>query len=63
MTAPIAKLSPFDYSPSRTLSAKIQRRLTQSQTCAPLQQLPQSLITFSFDDFPKSAADLSLIHI
>lgn len=57
MTAPIAKLSPFDYSPSRTLSAKIQRRLTQSQTCSSLQHVPQSMVTFSFDDFPKSAAD------
>ena len=57
MTEPAAKLSPFDYSPRRTFSAKIQRRLTQSQTSSPLGKVAHSMLTFSFDDFPKSAAD------
>ena len=57
MTEPTLTLSPFDYSPRRSLTAKIQRRLTQSYTCAPVGPAAQSMITFSFDDFPKSAAD------
>jgi peptidoglycan/xylan/chitin deacetylase (PgdA/CDA1 family) len=35
----------------------VRRRLTQWTTAKPLQSFPQSLITFGFDDFPKSAAD------
>lgn len=51
------ELSPFDYKVNRTLPAKIRRRLTQWQTCKPLGTVDSALITFSFDDFPKSACD------
>ncbi len=50
-------LYPSNYSPSRSFRAKVQRRLTQWCTTRKLGRLPQSMITFSFDDFPKSAAD------
>jgi len=50
-------LSPADYSPDRSLPAKVRRRLTQWRTVKALSKMPASIITFSFDDFPKSAAD------
>lgn len=52
-----AAMSPADYCPDRSLPGKIRRRLTQWQCTKPLGALAGSLITFSFDDFPKSAAD------
>lgn len=57
MSAPPAKLSPFDYALSNTFMAKAQRRLTQWRTSQPIGKIGKSLITFGFDDFPKSAAD------
>lgn len=57
MTAITAMVSPIDYSPSRGLQAKLRRRYTQWHCCAPLGAVDSSMITFSFDDFPRSAAD------
>jgi len=48
---------PFDYAPDRSLPAKVKRRLTQWRAVKALGKMPASIITFSFDDFPKSAAD------
>lgn len=50
-------MSPADYCPDRSLPAKIKRRMTQWRVAKKLGPLPHSMITFSFDDFPKSAAD------
>lgn len=52
-----AVMFPLDYSPDRSLFAKVQRRLTKWRTAKPLGALSGSAITFSFDDFPKSAGD------
>lgn len=57
MTAHFEEHSPFDYVCDRSLGAKIRRRVTQRVTIKPLQPVRRSIITFSFDDFPKSAAD------
>ena len=47
-----------DYSPSRSLPAKIKRRLTQWRVTAPLCIQPDKpVVSFTFDDFPKSAAE------
>ena len=47
-----------DYSPDRSLPAKIKRRLTQWRVTAPLCVKPEKpVISFTFDDFPKSAAE------
>ncbi len=47
-----------DYSPSRSFSAKIKRRLTQWRVTAPLCIQPDKpIVSFTFDDFPKSAAN------
>lgn len=49
-------LSP--YIPSRTVPARIARRMTQWQTVSPLKRVPaRPIITFTFDDFPKSSAE------
>ena len=46
------------YEPDRSIPAKIRRRLTRWSVARPLEQAPQkSYICFTFDDFPKSAAD------
>ena len=52
-----ASLNPFDYEPERNFVAKVRRRFVQWNTVSPLGELNASIITFSFDDFPKSAAD------
>ena len=52
-----AVLSPADYQPDRSLPAKLRRRLTKWQTARKLGPMAASIVTFSFDDFPKSAAD------
>ena len=57
MTASSQNNSPFDYACDRSLQAKMRRRLTQWTTAKRLPPVRQSMITFSFDDFPKSAAD------
>lgn len=45
-----------DYSPSRTLTAKVHRRLVQWNAAAPDMVEPERpVVTFTFDDFPKSA--------
>lgn len=45
------------YSPSRSLKSKITRRLTQWRVSDPLGVRPKKpVISFTFDDFPKSAA-------
>ena len=47
-----------DYLPSRSLPAKIKRRLTQWRAVAPLCIRPEkTIVSFTFDDFPKSAAE------
>ncbi|MGB3627394.1 MAG: polysaccharide deacetylase family protein [Henriciella sp.] len=47
-----------DYVPDRSLGAKIRRRLTRWQTAKPLSVAPrETYICFTFDDFPKSAAE------
>lgn len=46
------------YEPARDLSARLRRRMTQWQAVAPLPaHPPQAMISFTFDDFPRSAAD------
>ena len=46
------------YQPNRSLPAKIARRMTRWSVAHPLRVAPaQSTICFTFDDFPKSAAD------
>ncbi len=46
------------YSPARTLGARVQRRLVQWTAAAPLVGSPtRSIVSFTFDDFPKSSAD------
>ena len=46
------------YQPDRSLPAKISRRLTRWSVARPLEASPvRSQICFTFDDFPKSAAD------
>ena len=50
-------LSPASYEPDRRLNAKVLRRLTQWRTALPLDATPdRAIVTFTFDDFPKSAA-------
>ncbi len=49
---------PSSYSPDRSYPAKLKRRLTQWRTAKPLGALPaRAIVTFTFDDFPKSAAE------
>ncbi|WP_300395297.1 polysaccharide deacetylase family protein [Henriciella sp.] len=46
------------YQPDRSLPAKVTRRLTRWSVASPLKASPQrTQICFTFDDFPKSAAD------
>ncbi len=53
----MTNLSPAAYSPSRSLPAKVTRRLTQWQAVKPLGHRPRRpIVSFTFDDFPKSAA-------
>ena len=52
------KIEP-EYNPSRSLSARITRRLTQWNTVEALGQQPKrTIVSVTFDDFPKSAANL-----
>jgi peptidoglycan/xylan/chitin deacetylase (PgdA/CDA1 family) len=45
------------YTPDRSYPARFKRRLTQWRVAAPLPRSPKRpIITFTFDDFPKSAA-------
>lgn len=57
MTAEALQYSPFDYDCDNSLPAKIRRRMTQWRTSKRLAAVQRSMITFSFDDFPISAAD------
>lgn len=57
MTVLTNVLFPENYCPDITLPAKLKRRLTQWRTVQAMGKVAQSYITFSFDDFPKSAAD------
>lgn len=46
------------YQPSRSLPARVGRRIVQWRAAAPLATAPpEAMISFTFDDFPKSAAD------
>lgn len=46
------------YTPARGVTARMGRRLTQYRAAAPLSRQPRRpIISFSFDDFPKSAAE------
>lgn len=48
---------PANYTPDRSLPAKIKRRLTLWRTVQPMPMPPQrAIISFTFDDFPKTAA-------
>lgn len=48
---------PDTYEPCRSLQARIARRLVQWTPAAPLPRSPdRPIISFTFDDFPKSAA-------
>lgn len=50
-------IDPSLYSPDRSLPAKIKRRLTYWRAAKPMRQTPRrGMISFTFDDFPKSAA-------
>ncbi len=45
------------YTPDRSFPARIRGRLTQWRVAAPLARSPKRpMVTFTFDDFPKSAA-------
>lgn len=47
-----------EYNPDRSLPAKIRRRVTQWRPAQRLTAAPKRpIVTFTFDDFPKSAAD------
>ncbi|MEO9969075.1 MAG: polysaccharide deacetylase family protein [Hyphomonadaceae bacterium] len=50
-------MSPMDYVPDLSLLARLNRRRVFWKKTAPIHAPTQSIITFSFDDFPKSAAD------
>lgn len=51
-------LDPASYHPATSLTAKITRHLTQWKAAAPLPRTPaRPMVTFSFDDFPISAAE------
>jgi peptidoglycan/xylan/chitin deacetylase (PgdA/CDA1 family) len=46
----------WDYTPSRSAAAVLQRRLVQLRRVAPVHIAPdRPVVTFTFDDFPKSA--------
>lgn len=48
----------WDYRPSRAPHAKVARRLVRNMLAAPTQVRPdRPVVTFTFDDFPKSAMD------
>ncbi|MEM7492296.1 MAG: polysaccharide deacetylase family protein [Pseudomonadota bacterium] len=50
-------IDPSLYSPDRSLPAKLKRRLTYWRAAKPMRQTPRrGMISFTFDDFPKSAA-------
>jgi len=57
MTTTENVLSPMDYVPNLSLLGRINRRRVFWKKVAPINAPSQSIITFSFDDFPKSAAD------
>ena len=48
---------PMDYKPRSSLLARLNRRRVSMNKTAPINAPTQSIITFGFDDFPKSAAD------
>ena len=49
---------PDAYAPDRGIASKVLRRLTQYRAAAPLTRSPdRAIISFTFDDFPKSAAE------
>jgi len=51
-------ITDIPYQPSRTLSAKLNRRFVQWRSVDRLPSNPsQGLISFTFDDFPRSAAE------
>lgn len=53
----IAAQTPHRYQPSRSPLAKIKRRMTQWRAVKPMLETPENtIITFTFDDFPRSAA-------
>ena len=54
---PDLALSPIDYTPDLTFMGRVKRRYVSYVKTAALPTPERSIITFSFDDFPKSAAD------
>lgn len=51
-------MDPSLYSPDRSVSAKIKRRLTYWRTAKPIGRIPENgMVSFTFDDFPRSAAE------
>lgn len=57
MTLSADQLYPVDYAPKRHVWAKLRRRWIQETSVVRLGEVTSSIITFSFDDFPKSAVD------
>ncbi|MEM1086199.1 MAG: polysaccharide deacetylase family protein [Pseudomonadota bacterium] len=50
-------LDPSQYTPDRSLAAKVKRRLTYWRTAKAMSHTPaRGIVSFTFDDFPKSAA-------
>jgi peptidoglycan/xylan/chitin deacetylase (PgdA/CDA1 family) len=53
----VTALDPSKYNPDRSFPAKIKRRLTLWRVAKPMPTTPRKgIISFTFDDFPKSAA-------
>lgn len=53
-----AVFDPASYRPDRSLPAKVKRRLTQWRAVRRMPATPQqAIVSFTFDDFPKSAMD------
>ncbi len=49
---------PPAYTPNRSLPMKVKRRMTQWRVAKPLTANPRrAIVSFTFDDFPKSAAE------
>ncbi len=49
-------MAPTSYTPSRSVPARIQRRLVQWRSAAPVNiESDRPVVSFTFDDFPKSA--------
>jgi peptidoglycan/xylan/chitin deacetylase (PgdA/CDA1 family) len=51
-------MAPTSYTPPRSMPARIQRRLVQWRSAAPVRvESDRPVVSFTFDDFPKSAVN------